>query len=837
MKRYLPLILLGLIAIAFSGTASAVDIYVNSTGGDDNNDGLSWAAAKATIKNATGSAADNDVIWLADGEYTGPNNRGVTLNKNLTITGQTKEGTVIKLEGNPSLFTITKNLKLSNLTIRNAYSTTSGPVHISNANLKIENCLLLNNTAVSGGAVHAEFSTVTIENSALNNNTATYGGAMSADSFSTVTIENSALNNNTATHGGAIYSYIYSTLTIRNSTLNNNTATHGGAICTHSTTTVTIENSALNNNTATKLEGCGGAIRTYYYSKLTIRNSTLNNNTAPIGGAIFATYFSTVPIENSALNNNTATFLGEGGGGGAIHTYYYSKLTIRNSTLNNNTATYGGAVLAFCSTVTIENSTLNNNTAPKWGGVIYASSSNLTIYNSTLNNNTATYIEEEGGGGAIYASSSNLTIYNSTLNNNTATLGGAIHAYDSTVTITNTTLTNNTASLAGAILVRDCPAPARIMFCRIFNNPDRTDLNVYADNTVDARFNWWGSNTPDFSILVSGSVTYNPWIVLSINANPGTVLIGGTSQITADLHHDSDGALHDPSEGLVPYTGPANFSTTPGSIEDTNFTDGTATSTLTDLNTKGVATVCAKVDNETLNTTVTVLKPATFALTNLTVTPTTGTTPLNIRIKAMITNTGDFAGDYTATLKVNQRSIQNQTTTLNPGETKTIEFTLTITQPGTYNVTIGTLPPKLVTAGITINQLAGTANSVIKYYARYKRLPSSVTISGKKFTMAQLLDLLVRATIQINAGNLKPLSTRTVGYTGSTGTTRSIRLSKSLYISTAITIRNSINRYTTAPKYATTSYGKIPFTRLVYLYSKVLGFYGSYRKLPSYVSI
>ncbi len=90
MKRYLPLILVGLIAIAFSGTASAVDIYVNATGGDDNNDGLSWAAAKASIRNATGSAADNDVIWLADGEYTGPDNRNVNIDKKLTITGQSK---------------------------------------------------------------------------------------------------------------------------------------------------------------------------------------------------------------------------------------------------------------------------------------------------------------------------------------------------------------------------------------------------------------------------------------------------------------------------------------------------------------------------------------------------------------------------------------------------------------------------------------------------------------------------------------------------------------------------------------------------------------------------
>ncbi|MDI9618828.1 hypothetical protein [Methanothermobacter sp.] len=76
-------------------------------------------------------------------------------------------------------------------------------------------------------------------------------------------------------------------------------------------------------------------------------------------------------------------------------------------------------------------------------------------------------------------------------------------------------------------------APSQLKSCcRIFNNPDQTGVNVCTDNSaVDARFNWWGSNTPDFSILVSGSVTYNPWIVLSINANPGTVPTGGTSQI------------------------------------------------------------------------------------------------------------------------------------------------------------------------------------------------------------------------------------------------------------------------------------------------------------------
>ncbi|GEM_PF-2076662 len=93
-KRNLFLLCVLGAAFILSGTSSAADIYV-STAGSDDNDGLSWDTPKATIRNATLTASSGDSIWLADGEYTGDDNRGITIDRNLTLTGQSTTGTVI----------------------------------------------------------------------------------------------------------------------------------------------------------------------------------------------------------------------------------------------------------------------------------------------------------------------------------------------------------------------------------------------------------------------------------------------------------------------------------------------------------------------------------------------------------------------------------------------------------------------------------------------------------------------------------------------------------------------------------------------------------------------
>ena len=59
-----------------------------------------------------------------------------------------------------------------------------------------------------------------------------------------------------------------------------------------------------------------------------------------------------------------------------------------------------------------------------------------------------------------------------------------------------------------------------------------------------------------------------------------------------------------PSKGSVPYSSYANFKTNEGTIKNTSFTNGKATSLLTHLTTPGLATVSSTVDGKTITTTV-----------------------------------------------------------------------------------------------------------------------------------------------------------------------------------------------------------------------------------------
>ncbi len=86
----------GTVSAAFMGPSPSSNvIYVNDSSGNDDNDGLSWATAKLSIKNATGTVNANGTVNIANGLYTGENNTGITINKNMNIIGQSRTGTII----------------------------------------------------------------------------------------------------------------------------------------------------------------------------------------------------------------------------------------------------------------------------------------------------------------------------------------------------------------------------------------------------------------------------------------------------------------------------------------------------------------------------------------------------------------------------------------------------------------------------------------------------------------------------------------------------------------------------------------------------------------------
>jgi len=91
--------------------------------------------------------------------------------------------------------------------------------------------------------------------------------------------------------------------------------------------------------------------------------------------------------------------------------------------------------------------------------------------------------------------------------------------------------------------------------------------------------------------------------------------------------------------------------------------------------------------------TIGVPAPANITFSDLRVEPTEGEVPLEISVSASVENNGGSAGEYNATLKIDGEVVDYKTGTLSAGESKRVCFNYTLTEVGTYNVTIDGLPP------------------------------------------------------------------------------------------------------------------------------------------------
>ena len=102
--------------------------------------------------------------------------------------------------------------------------------------------------------------------------------------------------------------------------------------------------------------------------------------------------------------------------------------------------------------------------------------------------------------------------------------------------------------------------------------------------------------------------------------------------------------------------------------------------------------------NVEVNLTATIAK---CTWSDLSVTPDKGVAPLEINASAKVTR--EQAGDCTAELKVNGEVVDTRTVSVAAGATETVSFTYTLSEPGTYEVTIDELSPVTVTAYQTLN--------------------------------------------------------------------------------------------------------------------------------------
>ena len=120
---------------------------------------------------------------------------------------------------------------------------------------------------------------------------------------------------------------------------------------------------------------------------------------------------------------------------------------------------------------------------------------------------------------------------------------------------------------------------ANVSFNRIVNNTGSSVTHANNLGTLAGTFenNWFGCNAgpnnPGCGNVVGSGVDFDPWIVLGISAAPSTIPPGGSTTVTADMTHNSNGAVPSVTE-FVP-----QVAVTFGAVNGTVFpTSGTISS-------------------------------------------------------------------------------------------------------------------------------------------------------------------------------------------------------------------------------------------------------------------
>jgi parallel beta-helix repeat protein/predicted outer membrane repeat protein len=449
------------------------------------------------------------------------------------------------------------------------------------------------------------------------------------------------------------YTVTIQNLTLKNGYLKGEDEATGGAI--FNSGNLTLKNTTISNNSVSTQSG-GGAI--YNNGTLTITNSTLNNNTADVnedlptpiymgimGGAIFNR--GTINITGSNFTQNHANF-----SGGAIENYG-GTLNITDTSFTQNNTNVGGAI-NNSGTLNINSSSFTQNYANFSGGAIgnYGGTLNITDTNFTQNNS---YV-----GGAI-TNSGTLNINGSNFTqNNASSAGGAIYSDDGILKVTSTNLIQNHAdSYGSAIYIYQCDITSYLHFNRFTENTGSPA--VYLEiGTINAENNWWGSNNGP-SGQVSGDVTADPWLVLNLGASPNPTVSNSTTNLTADLTHNSDGTDTSP-DGHLPDGIPVVFTTDLGTVGSSTVTkitvNGKATAILNTANVAGMAHITAHVDSQTAATKVNILGP----ITN------TRTLASYFTLQEAINNPDTKNGD---TLLISQGTYQEYNVTINKSLTIT----------------------------------------------------------------------------------------------------------------------------------------------------------------------
>ena len=155
----------------------------------------SWTAGGAifhvpgdftTIQAGIEAAVDDDTVLVADGTYSGSGNKNLDFGgQNVVVMSQNgPENCLIDCQYSGRGFYFhsgeTDAAVVSGFTIRYAYNTQGGGIHINGASPTIENCIFWKcySPASFGGGIYVSGGDPLVRNCTFRENNATYGGTM-----------------------------------------------------------------------------------------------------------------------------------------------------------------------------------------------------------------------------------------------------------------------------------------------------------------------------------------------------------------------------------------------------------------------------------------------------------------------------------------------------------------------------------------------------------------------------------------------------------------------------------------------------------------------------------
>ena len=141
---------------------------------------------------------------------------------------------------------------------------------------------------------------------------------------------------------------------------------------------------------------------------------------------------------------------------------------------------------------------------------------------------------------------------------------------------------------------------------------------------------------------------------------------------------------------------------------------------------------------------------------------------------------------------------------------------------------------------ISLKNVVTGASNLKTYYEKNKKLPSTVTAGGITFTLPEFLYVMSQAIVEIGDSKtdaIKVITGVSAPASPSGDTISSKDLTKANFLTVAEKVASYITTNKRAPNYASSAVGKIIYSEVVDSFARILSFYDTNDRLPTYVTI